>query len=149
MADALLVLEHSVVAEVSPEFAWKFRTDVTTWSDPPATFLLDGPFVEGARGVTLLPGREPLGWWIRDVRPGKSFAIEMPLDGAMLRFEWHLGAVSERRTTLMHRVILSGSNAGAYREEVEAGFGVNLPAGLAKIADSIVAAERAVMTDAS
>jgi hypothetical protein len=92
MADASLVLEHSVEADVSAAFAWKFRTDVTTWSDPPATFLLDGSFVEGARGTTLMPGREPMAWWIRDVRPGRSFAIEMPLDGATLRFEWYFGA---------------------------------------------------------
>jgi hypothetical protein len=92
MVDTPLVLEHSIEADVSPTFAWKFRTDITTWSDPPATFQLDGPFAEGVRGLTLMPRQEPLAWWIRDVRQGRSFAIEMPLDQATLRFEWHLGA---------------------------------------------------------
>jgi len=49
-------LEYSVEADVSPEFAWKFRTDVATWNDPPATFALEGPFETGARGTTILPG---------------------------------------------------------------------------------------------
>jgi hypothetical protein len=89
----------------------------------------------------LMPGQEPLAWWIRDVRPGQSFAIEMPLDQATLRFEWYFGAVSERRTKLTHRIVLAGNNAGEYRKQVEAGFGANLAAGLAKIAQSRAAAE--------
>jgi len=120
MVDTQLVLEHSIEADVNPAFAWKFRTDITTWSDPPATFQLDGPFAEGSRGMTLMPGQEPLAWCIRDVRPGQSFAIEMPLDQATL---------------------LAGNNAGEYRKQVEAGFGANLAAGLAKIAQSRAVAE--------
>ena len=148
MVDTRFVLEHSIEAEVSPAFAWKFRTDITTWSDPPATFQLDGPFAEGARGLTLMPGQEPVAWWIRDIRHGHWFAIEMPLDQATLRFEWHLGALSERRTKLTHRVILAGHNMEAYRKQVETGFGANLAAGLEKIAQSMVAAENAARTRA-
>ena len=148
MADTPPVLEHSIEADVSPAFAWTFRTDITTWSDPAATFQLDGPFAEGSRGLTLTPGQEPLVWWIRDVRHGDSFAIEMPLDHATLRFEWHLAAVSERRTKLTHRVILAGDNMGTYRTQVEAGFGANLAAGLEKIAEAMVAAENTSRTRA-
>jgi hypothetical protein len=54
--------------------------------------------------------------WSTDVRQGRSFAIEMPLDQATLRFEWHLGALSERRTKLTHRVILAGQNMETYRK---------------------------------
>ena len=146
MADTPLVLEHAIEADVSPAFAWTFRTDITTWSDPPATFQLDSPFAEGSRGLTLMPGQEPLAWWIRDVRHGHSFAIEMPLDQATLRFEWHLGAVSERRTKLTHRVILAGHNMETYRQQVEAGFGANLAAGLEQIAQAMVAAENTART---
>ena len=148
MGDMPLVLEHSIDADVSPAFAWKFRTDITTWSDPPATFQLDDPFAEGSRGLTLMPGQESLAWWIRDVRHGESFAIEMPLDQATLRFEWHLGAVSERRTKLTHRIILAGDNMATYRKQVEDGFGANLTAGLEKIEQAMVAAENAARTRA-
>src|SRR5438046_2407880 len=61
-------LEHSVDAEVSPSFAWNWRTDIKNWDDPPAQFQLDGPFASGSWGTTLLPGQEPLRWQIRDVR---------------------------------------------------------------------------------
>jgi len=74
MDDEPLVLDHSIEADVSLAFAWKFRTDIATWNDPPATFLLDGPFAEGSRGTTLMPGQDPLPWWIRDVQTGRSFA---------------------------------------------------------------------------
>jgi hypothetical protein len=48
-----LQLEHSIAAEVSPEFAWKYGTDIATWNDPPARFELDGPFIAGSRGTTF------------------------------------------------------------------------------------------------
>ena len=28
-------LEHAVEAEVSPSFAWSWRTDIKNWDDPP------------------------------------------------------------------------------------------------------------------
>jgi len=143
MTDIALVLEHSSEADVSQAFAWNFRTDIANWNDPPATFLLDGPFADGSRGTTLLPGQEPRVWWIRDVQTGRSFAIEMPLDRATLRFEWHFGAVSDRRTKLTQRIILSGSNAAAYTQQVEAGFGPTLASGMEKLAAAMIAAEKA------
>jgi hypothetical protein len=74
-------LEHSVEADVSLSFAWSWRTDVKNWDDPPAQFQLDGSFASGSWGTTLSPGQEPLRWQIREVRPGRSFIIEMPLEG--------------------------------------------------------------------
>jgi hypothetical protein len=140
--DDQLVLEHSAEADVSAEFAWKQRTDIATWNDPPATFRLDGPFADGARGATLIPGDAPLIWWIRDVQPGLSFAIEMPLERAMLRSDWCFTAISATRTKITQRITLSGTNAAAYRDQVERGFGSTLADGMAKIAADLVAAER-------
>ena len=142
MNDIALVLEHSVEADVSLAFAWQFRTDVANWSDPPATFTLDGPFVEGSRGTTLLPGQEPLRWRIANVQPEYSFEVEMPLDRAMLRFQWRFDALTERRTKLTQRIVLSGGNADAYAQQVQTAFGPNLVAGMDKIASDMVAAGR-------
>jgi hypothetical protein len=136
-----LQLEHSVEAEVSPAFAWEFRTDVSNWNDPPAVFAFDGPFETGARGTTLLPGQEPLHWQLRDVRRGESFAVEMPLDRATLTFEWYFAPMSERRTKLTQRIVLSGDNAAAHAGQVEAGFGPNLADGMKRIAAEMVAAQ--------
>src|SRR2546426_517750 len=91
MNDVVYQVEHSVEAPVSPAFAWDWRTDVRNWDDPPAQFQLDGPFAAGSWGTTRLPGQEPLRWQIRDVQPGKSFVMEMPLDRATLSFEWRVG----------------------------------------------------------
>ena len=138
MSEQALVMEHSIEADVSPAFAWKFRTDIATWHDPPATFVLDGPFAQGITGRTLMPGQDPVAWRIRDVNAGRSFTIEVPLDRATIHFEWHFSPVSERRTKLTQRIILSGSNADAYREAIEKGFGPNLAPGMERIGAAMV-----------
>jgi hypothetical protein len=111
MTGTILHLEHSVDSEVARAFAWKYRTDVANWNDPPARFVLDGPFIEGARGTTLLPEQPPLQWTIREVRPPLSFVIEMQLDGALLTFEWSFDALSEHKTRMTQRIVLAGDNA--------------------------------------
>jgi hypothetical protein len=137
-----MTLEHSVEAEVSLAFAWSWRTDIKNWDDPPAQFQLEGPFASGTWGTTLLPGQEPLRWQIRDVRPGAAFIIQMPLDGAVLAFEWLFDAVSDHRTRITQRIVLSGVNAIAYLNQVQASFGSNLRDGMKRIADVMARAER-------
>ena len=144
MTDHALVLEQSIEVDVSPEFAWSFRTDISTWSDPAATFHLDGPFADGTQGRTMLPGQPPWVWSIRDVRPGRSFAIEMALDRATIRFEWLFEAVPGGTTQMTQRIILSGTNAPAYKVQVEAGFASTLSDGMKRIAEQMVAADRAI-----
>jgi hypothetical protein len=107
-------LEYSVEAEVSPLFAWNWRTDIRNWDNPPAQFHLDGPFANGSWGTTVFPGQESLRWQIRDVRLGLAFTIAMPLDGAVITFEWLFDAVANHRTRITQRIILSGDNATAY-----------------------------------
>jgi hypothetical protein len=136
-----LQLEHSVEAVVSLEFAWKYRTDIATWNDPPATFLLEGPFIAGSQGTTLLPGQQPLHWNIREVQPLKAFILEMQLDKALLTFEWRFDPLSEQRTRMTQRIELSGDNEAAFAEQVEAGFRPGLADGMRRIATAMAAAE--------
>jgi hypothetical protein len=103
-------LEHAIEVQVSRTFVWNWRTDVRNWDDPPAQFRVDGPFGEGTWGTTLQPGQEPLRWQIREVRPEQSFVVEMPLDGARLSFEWRFDIVSDRRTRVTQRIVLTGDN---------------------------------------
>jgi len=140
MNDIAYQVEHAVEAPVSPAFAWDWRTDVKNWDDPPAQFQLDGPFATGSWGTTRLPGQEPLRWQIRDVRPGKSFTIEMQLDRATLSFEWRFDAVSDRRTRLWQSILLVGDNGAAYAAQVRAAFGSNLAGGMDRIAAALAAA---------
>jgi hypothetical protein len=137
-----LELDYSVEADVSPTFAWRFRSDVANWNDPPAEFALDGPFEEGSYGTTLMPGQEPLQWRVAEVRPGKSFVLEMQFERAKLTFEWRFDALTENRTRLTQQIVLAGDNAKAYAGQVEAGFGPNLPDGMRRTAAEIAAAER-------
>jgi hypothetical protein len=123
-------------------FAWNWRTDIKNWDHPPAQFQLDGPCAEGSWGTTRLPGQEPMRWHIRDVRIGTSFIIEMPLDRAVLSFEWVFDAMSNGRTRITQRIVLSGDNATAYADQVQAVFGSTLPDGMKRIADAMARAER-------
>jgi hypothetical protein len=137
-------LEASVEAEVSPSFAWSWRTDINNWDDPPAQFQLDGPFASGSWGTTVLPGRPALRWQIRDVEPGKSFVIDMLLERAVLSFQWFFDAVSNGRTRITQRIVLSGDNAAAYTNDVQASFGATLRDGMKRIADAMASAARSI-----
>ena len=139
-----LQLECSVDVDVSPSFAWNWRTDIQNWVDPPAQFQLDGPFASGSWGLTRFPGQEPLRWQLRDVRPTSAFVIDMPLDGAVLSFEWRFEPLSNHGTRMTQRIVLSGDNATAYVNQVRAGFGSTLDDGMMRIAEALVRAERSV-----
>ena len=140
MTDVAWQLEHTVQADVSVTFAWNFWTDVTNWDDPPAQFVLEGPFAAGSAGTTLIPGRDPVAWRIQDVLPGRSAAIVIQLDRATLSTTWRFDAVAGGRTNLTQHLVLSGENAAAYVEQVQAGFGANLPAGMKRVAAAMVRA---------
>jgi hypothetical protein len=104
---------------------------------------MSGPFVKGARGTTVLPGQEPITWWVRDLHQARSFTIEMPLDNATLSFEWQFLATSDDTTRITQRVVLAGPNAAAYATQVEGAFGATLADGMNRIATQMAAAARA------
>lgn len=135
------VLKHSEDANASLEFVWAFWTDVKNWDDPPAQFVLQGPFAPGSRGITLLPDREPLHWTIRAVQPGQSFSTETQLEGANLVCEWRFDLISERQTRLTQRLGLWGEDASQQARMVRDGFGPTLAQGMKRIADLIAEAE--------
>ena len=146
MNGADVVLEHSIDANVTPDFAWQFWTNDANWDDPPARFAIDGPFADGSRGTTTFPDQEPLHWFVRDVQPGRSATIEMALDRASVAFEWHFDPRADGQTRLTQRVRLSGENASAYVEQLRAAFGPNMAAGMARLAALMVAAWRRGVT---
>jgi hypothetical protein len=80
------------------------------------------------------------------VRPGAVFIIDMPLDGAVVSFEWLFDAVSTHRTRITQRIVLSGENATAYVNQVQATFGSNLPGGMERIAAAMATAARSMQS---
>ncbi len=90
MSEVALTLTCSVEAEVTLAFAWQFRTDVTNWNDPPARFVLHGPFEAGSFGLPSCPRRARFAGESPKLCPAKSSVVEMPLEKAMLTSHWHL-----------------------------------------------------------
>jgi hypothetical protein len=133
MSEIVWQIEHTVEAEVSAPFAWRFWSNVSNWNDPAAEFTLDGPFAAGSVGTTRMPGRDPILWRIQDVVPGACATIEMELDRAMVAFRWRFEAMSDKRTKLIQRITLEGENAAVYVGHLEAAFGT-LPDGMKRIA---------------
>ena len=133
MSEIVWQIEHTIEADVSATFAWNFWSNVANWDDPPAEFVLDGPFVAGSVGTTRIPGQDPIQWRIRDVLPGARATIEIELDRATASFTFSFKAVSATRTKLTQRIVLEGENAAAYVEHMEAGFGT-LPEGMKRLA---------------
>jgi hypothetical protein len=102
-------MTHAIETSASPAFAWNYWTNVANWDDPPAIFQSEGPFIPGARGITRLPGQEPLHWFLREVTPPNAATIEMSLfDGAALSFEWRFVGLADGRTRLTQPIVLKG-----------------------------------------
>ena len=139
MAKAAWETEHAVETDASPDFAWRYWTDVTNWDDPPARFEFDGPFAVGSRGLTRLPGQEPIHWIIREVTPGKAATIEIPVDGGAVAFEWKFAGLADGRTRLTQRMVLRGEKAAAYLEHAKI-FAANIPGGMKKMAAAVASA---------
>lgn len=144
MPDAAWQVEHSLEVDVGIPHAWNVWSDVTKWDDPPAQFVLDGPFVEGAVGRSIIPGQPPIQWTVRDVVQGESATIVIDLDRATVAFIWRFDRLSEQRTKLTQRIVLAGENAGMYLADVVAAFGTGVPGGMKRIAEAM---ERTAQTD--
>jgi polyketide cyclase/dehydrase/lipid transport protein len=140
MAEPFFHCECTVETDASPAFAWSWWTDIRNWSDPPATFALDGPFAAGSRGTTYLPEQPPLHWVIAQAEPGACARIEGTLDGATMSSAWTFEGLPDGRTKLTQRIELDGENAAAYGEVGEM-FRANLPEGMKRIAGAMKLAE--------
>lgn len=136
MSEIVWETSHSVETRASVEFAWQYWTDVKNWDDPPARFEFNGPFVEGARGLTHLPGQPPIEWFVREAKPGSAATIEIPVEGAAMAFQWRFEPTGEGVTLLAQCIALRGENAAnylAYAKTLED----NLPHAMKKIASAI------------
>src|SRR5258708_2834148 len=136
-------IEPSIERDASQPLAWRFWTNVSNWSDPPAEFELDGPFEVGSRGTTRMPGQPPRHWTIRDVQPPYTATIEGQIGGAIFSCQWRFEAIAYGRTRLTQRLALQGENAAALAAEVDAAFRPNIATGMQKIADAMANCETA------
>jgi hypothetical protein len=140
MSDIAWETVHSVDSHVSLPFAWAYMTNVANWDDPPATFELEGPFTAGSRGITRMPGQEPRHWHVAQVNRLESYLLEMPLDGAVIAFEWRFDGLPGGTKVTQH-IALKGENAALYAPQVAAAFSSNLAVGMSKIVSAMERAE--------
>jgi hypothetical protein len=134
--------QESVDVDVPVSSAWAFMTNVANWSDPPAEFSLEGPFVAGAHGTTQMPGQPPTSWIVREVAHQRAYTIEVSVAAhASVRFQWRFDRVSEQRTTLTQRVELWGDDAAALVDTIRSAFEPSLASGMQRVARMM--AERA------
>jgi hypothetical protein len=110
MNEPAWTFEHSVQCHASRDFAWTYWTNIANWNDPPAKFELDGPFAVGSRLTTTLPD-QTLHSVIRYVEPGSAATIEMELPDGVLSFHWTFEDLSETRSRITQRLLLSTESA--------------------------------------
>ena len=114
--------QRSVEVEVPVAFAWAHMTDIRNWNDPPAEFAVEGPFVEGTRGTTQMPGRPLASWTIQfDVNRAVATRFEGGsfFERAVILVHWRFDPLSERTARLTQRMELLGENAAAYVDEIK------------------------------
>ena len=128
------LLEHAEVTPASLSFVWEYWTDVTYWDDPPAEFLLEGPFESGVRGMTALPDSDPMHWTLRDVQHEKAYCIETDLSDAVLIWEWSFTSLPDGRTRLRQRIGVTGAGAEDAAAGVRQAFGPSLADGMRRVA---------------
>jgi hypothetical protein len=138
ISDPAWQFQYSLACEATRKFAWGYWTNIENWNDPPASFQLEGPFAIGSRLTTTLPG-QTLYSMIRDVKADREATIEMQLPDATLSFYWTFEDLSEGRTRITQRLVLSGSNAEAFVAQASM-LEQGIPAGMTKL---VAAIERA------
>ena len=129
--------QHSVQAGVGRQAAWDFWTNVDNWALDPAveSVTLDGEFAAGSEGTTHTKGGpEPIKWKMTSVTPGTEAVIEIPLPGAVVRFEWKFEEVNSKRTTLTQKITLNGEKVEDYMPMVGQDFENGVRQGMAKLA---------------
>jgi hypothetical protein len=102
---------HSVNCLAPRDFVWRYWTNVANWNDPPASFLIEGPFAPGSKITTNLPG-QTLHSVIRQVSENSEAIIDLQLPDAIFTFHWTLDSFSSNGTRITQHLELSGAGAG-------------------------------------
>lgn len=142
MSEPAWEFQHSTECNAPRQFAWRFWTDIANWIDPPAKFDLDGPFEIGTRLTTTLPDQT---WYsiIRDLKQESEATIEMQLPDAILSFHWSFEELSENKTLITQRLVLSGPGAKSLVAQANK-MEVSAPEGMKKVVAAIEQAQRSI-----
>jgi Polyketide cyclase / dehydrase and lipid transport len=129
--------EHSAESRADSHTVWRRYVDVERWSDWSRHGVewsrIDGPFEVGTKGKSKPPGSPALAFKLVTVEPDVSFASEVRLPGARLRFE-HVIEPRGPGSRITHRVTLVGPLAFLYTRTVRKGVEQGLPDGVDRLA---------------
>jgi hypothetical protein len=131
--------QYSLECNASRQFAWSYWTDISNWNDPPALFELDGPFEVGSRLTTHLPD-QTYHSIIRHLEPDRAAIIEMQLPGGVLCSHWDFEDLSENRTRMTQRLVLSATDAALVNQARL--LEQTVPAGMSKLIADIERAQQ-------
>jgi hypothetical protein len=126
--------EHTIMTKAKAETIWSLYSDISTWTawdKGIASASLDGPFVQGTRGLLQPLGQEPLVFELTEVNPlhGFSDITDIPNAGIQIHFT-HLLKESEGETQVTHRVRIKGTNAAQLGPKFGAHMVEGIPATL-------------------
>jgi hypothetical protein len=134
--DPVWSFEFSVDCSVSPDFAWRYWTNVKNWALDldVESIALNGPFEAGVRGVTISKSSGAIEWRIAEVQPGRA-VLEFPAPGALATFIWTF-VDSDGGTKITQCADLSGPNAARYVDFARA-LEAGIPAGMRKLCEAM------------
>ncbi|GAA2082673.1 hypothetical protein GCM10009759_00080 [Kitasatospora saccharophila] len=115
--------QHECTAETAaaPHAVWAVLGDLDNWTDWDTSMeavALDGPFEVGGT-VTMTPvGQDPIVSVITRIEPGRAYADRTEFGGAVLDFSHTLTALPGGGTRVVHRLEITGPDAGRLGPEL-------------------------------
>ncbi|MFC8719152.1 SRPBCC family protein [Kitasatospora sp. NPDC057198] len=115
--------QHEYTAETAaaPHAVWAVLSDLDRWTDWDTSMeavALDGPFEVGGT-VTMTPvGQDPIVSVITRIEPGRAYADRTEFGGAVLDFSHTLTALPGGGTRVVHRLEITGPDAGRLGPEL-------------------------------
>jgi len=93
MAEPAWQAEHCVDTAASREFVWAYMSNVGMWDDPPAQFVLEGPFtMDPAAQRRCRASRRSIGCFAMSCQ---EYTIEFPFDAATMYFKWTFAELAD------------------------------------------------------
>jgi len=142
MTDSVWTFTYSVESNTGRDFSWRYWTDIANWNDPPAQFVLDGPFDVGSKLTTTAPAGTYHSL-IRHVETGAAATIEMQLQDGVLSFHWKFEDVTASRSRITQRLILSATDPASIAQARL--LEQTVPAGMAKLVADMERAQQGEM----
>lgn len=133
--------DHTITTKAKKETIWKLYSNIATWTEWDKGIVyasLEGPFVQGSRGMLQPEDQEPLAFELTMVDPFHGFSdiTDIPEAGIQIRFT-HLLLELAGKTRITHKVTITGPNAEQLGPVMGSEFSEGIPhtmEGLASLA---------------